>query len=124
MSSFTGGGASGWTGPELNPGDSDLPRGRPTRESNCYALGMVIYEVLSGQAPFARYNAFTTLRKILEGGFPDRPEGMQGGWFTDDVWELLVTSTGERPGLDAVLRCLQDAPLVPPPEMENMETRE
>jgi len=131
LSSYTGGGASGWMSPELlNPDESDPSRGRSTRESNCYALGMVIYEVLSGQTPFAQYSAFTTLRKVLGGGRPDRPEGVQGRWFTDDVWKMLEhcwqRQPNTRPGLDAVLRCLQDAAQrwVPPPDTEANEERE
>ena len=48
------GGTIGWMSPELlDPGRFNLTEGRRTKESDCYALGMVIYEVLSGQAPFA-----------------------------------------------------------------------
>ena len=83
---------------------------------------MVIYEVLSGQAPFAQYSALTTLQMVLKGGLPDRPQGMQGRWFTDDVWEMLVRcwqrQPSDRPGLDAVLLCLQNAALVPPLDIE------
>jgi hypothetical protein len=39
------GGTYGWMSPELlDPPQFDSD-GRPTRESDCYALGMVIYEV-------------------------------------------------------------------------------
>jgi len=47
--SFTSGGTRRWMSPELMdperfgiPGSED---NRPTRQSDCYALGMVIYEV-------------------------------------------------------------------------------
>lgn len=97
----------------LNPDESDPSGGRSTRESNCYALGMVIYEVLSGQTPFAQYSTVVTLQKVLGGERPDRPQGAQGRWFTDGVWRVLVQcwqrQPNARPGLDAVLRCLQNA---------------
>ena len=49
------GGTPQWMSPELlDPGKFGLKDGCPTKESDCYALGMVIYEVLSGQAPFPR----------------------------------------------------------------------
>ena len=34
-----------WTSPELLDPPRFASDGRPTRESDCYALGMVIYEV-------------------------------------------------------------------------------
>ena len=49
--SFTPGGTTRWMSPELlypeKFGGSD---GRPTKQSDCYALGMVVYEVLTGVA--------------------------------------------------------------------------
>ena len=47
--SFTGGGTRRWMSPELlDPERFGVPESegdRPTRQSDCYALGMVIYEV-------------------------------------------------------------------------------
>ena len=44
--SFTHGGTIRWTSPELlDPERFGLEGDRPTRESDCYAFGMVIYEV-------------------------------------------------------------------------------
>jgi len=47
--SFTGGGTRRWMNPELlHPEWFGIPESednRPTRQSDCYALGMVIYEV-------------------------------------------------------------------------------
>ena len=49
LMSFTGGGTRRWMSPELmDPerfGMPELEDNRPTRQSDCYALGMVIYEV-------------------------------------------------------------------------------
>ena len=54
LSSCIQGGTIQWMSPELlDPERFDLKETRPTKESDCYALGMVIYEVLSGQTPFA-----------------------------------------------------------------------
>lgn len=40
------GGTNRWMSPELfDPREFGLPRVRPAKESDCYALGMVIYEV-------------------------------------------------------------------------------
>ena len=84
---------------------------RPTKESDCYALGMVIYEVLSGQAPFTPYRSPTVIQKVTRGERPARPEGMEGAWFTDDLWEVLeqcwVPQPGSRPSVEAVLEHLE-----------------
>ena len=49
LMSFTGGGTRRWMSPELlHPERFKMPESennRPTRQSDCYALGMVIYEV-------------------------------------------------------------------------------
>ena len=53
--SSEGSGTLRWMSPELlDPERFSSKNARPTRESDCYALGMVILEVLTGQAPFPR----------------------------------------------------------------------
>jgi hypothetical protein len=93
----------------LDPGSFSLDNSNPTRESDCYALGMVIYEVLSGRAPFAPSTA--PVLKILRGERPSRPQDARGVWFTDGIWGLLELcwkpQPGDRPSLKTVLQCLQ-----------------
>ena len=113
VSSYTGSGTVRWMSPEtLSPDEFGLTTARPTRESDCYALGMVIYEVLSGRIPFSRYNEFTVVRKVLEGERPDKPEGARGGRFPGGSWEMLECcwehQPKDRPRLDDVLFCLRD----------------
>ena len=54
LMSFTSGGTRRWMSPELlDPERFGIPESegdRPTRQSDCYALGMVIYEVGVGWA--------------------------------------------------------------------------
>src|SRR5579872_6828289 len=51
--SFVGGGSYRWMSPELfDPDKFGLKNCHPTKNSDRYAFGMVIYEVLSGQPPF------------------------------------------------------------------------
>jgi serine/threonine protein kinase len=66
-----------------------LKKSRPTKESDSYALGMMIYEVLSGQTPFAPYSAPVIIRKVLNGERPERPQGSGGKLFTDSIWRVV-----------------------------------
>ena len=46
LMSFAGGGTTRWMSPELlDPDRFGAGDGRPTKQSDCYALGMVVYEV-------------------------------------------------------------------------------
>ena len=86
--------------------------GRQTERSDCYALGMVVYEVLSGQVPFSRHHNYTAVAKVLKGERPARPRGT-GGWFMDDIWSMLERcwrpSPGDRPIIGDVFRRLEKA---------------
>ncbi|KAF9643686.1 kinase-like protein [Thelephora ganbajun] len=80
------GGTLPWMSPELlDPESFGLTERRPTRESDCYALGTVIYEILSGQVPFATYSSFGILTKIVRGERPARPQGEGGKLVTDGI---------------------------------------
>jgi serine/threonine protein kinase len=77
-------------GPELFCTDeSDLKGARPTKQSDCYAFGMVIYEVLSGQVPFSSSYSCVVMRKVIDGERPGRPHGPEGAQFTDHLWQTL-----------------------------------
>ena len=110
LSTCEEGGAIPWMSPELlDPESFGLKKGRPTIESDCYALGMVIYEVLSRQAPFAPARA--PILRILRGNRPVRPRGVQGASFTDGIWGMLELCWKPQPSerIDAktALLCLE-----------------
>ena len=110
---LTQGGTVQWMGPELfNPEKFDLKDSRPTKHSDCYALGMVIYKVLSGRAPFHRYGAYAVVAKVSGGERPGRPQGAKGEWFTDSVWGVLercwTPKPDDRPRIEDVLMCLEE----------------
>jgi hypothetical protein len=73
----------------LDPDTFGLKRSRPTKEADCYALGMVIYEVLSGHTPFASSRGPVVIRKVLGGERPERPQGSDGMLFTDSIWRMV-----------------------------------
>ena len=110
LTSSTHGGTTQWTSPELL--DLDLKDHRRTVHSDCYALGMVIYEVLSERRPFYLWSDnMIIVLKILRGDRPERPEGAEGWWFTDDIWEVLrccwMPQPGDRPSIKEILQCLE-----------------
>ena len=99
ISSWTEGGTIRWMSPELlNPESFGLTKSRPTKESDSYALGMVIYEVLSGRVPFDTYKGVVVILKIMGGERPGRPEGEGGALFTDDIWRMLELCWKPQPG--------------------------
>jgi len=90
IASLTAGGKIPWMSPELlHPEKFGLEESHLTKESDCYALGMVIYEVLSGQTPFSRWRDPGIVYVVLGGERPKRPEGDEGKLFTDGIWEVL-----------------------------------
>ena len=92
------GGATPWTAPELlDPEKFALKESRPTDASDCYALGMVIYEVLSGQKPFASWEGPVVIQQVLDGKRPGRPRGDEGKLFTDGIWKVLELCWKHRP---------------------------
>ena len=108
------GGTYRWMSPELfNPRAFDPTLLHPTKNSDCYALGMVIYEVLSDKVPFEGHSKFSVCMKVLADERPKRPEGEAGKLFTDDVWGIVERCWGRNPGNRAsareVLVCLGGA---------------
>jgi len=109
---FTQVGTHRWMSPELfDPENFGLEDSRPTEHSDCYALGMLIYEVLSGQVPLSQYHGYAVVVRILKGERPDRPA--DGRWFTNEVWGILEgcwkPTPGDRPRIKDVLECLNNA---------------
>lgn len=116
LSSCIEGGSTPWMSPELlNPESFGLEKSYPTKESDCYALGMVVYEVLSGHHPFFPHGGPMVMMKVLNGERPRKPEGDEGNLFTNDIWEMLEHCWKHQPhsriSVKAVLYSLEGFPL-------------
>ena len=111
---YVEGGTIRWMSPELlSPGSFGLQGSRPTKETDCYALGMVIYEVLSGRPPFAQHDDSVVILKVMGGERPNRPRGIRATWFTGGLWGMLERcwrpQPHDRPSLKTILQCLEGA---------------
>ena len=107
--------------PELiAPQRFGLKSSRPTKSSDCYALGMVIYETISGNLPFYEDTDLTVFVKVLEGERPPR-----GANFRKDLWRTLELcwepQPDNRPTLEDVFRCLVFSIVSEPPFLEEDE---
>ena len=87
----------------------------PTKPSDCYVLGMVIYETISGHRTFHKYVDLIVLLKILEGKRSSRGSGL-----VDSSWKILewcwIPQPTARPSTEHVLQYLEQVlrPLDPP----------
>jgi len=106
-SSYTQGGTVRWMSPELiDPENFGFEKFRPTKYSDGYALGMVIYETISGHLPFHQHTDWTVVKKVTTGKRPPREVG-----FTDCLWKMLelcwAPQPKDRPSIETVLQCLK-----------------
>jgi len=90
----------------LYPGMFGLDDSRPTKQSDCYALGMVIYEVLCGEVPYWDHKG-NPIQAILDGVRPSKPDTATMLGFTDGLWWVTgccwLDDRGERPDVKTVL---------------------
>ena len=105
-SSHGQGGTIRWKSPELiAPENFGLNKSRLTKSSDCYALGAVIYETVSGNLPFYECAEIAVPFKILRGEHPSRSPA-----FPEDLWKMMKScwafQPDDRPSIADVLRCL------------------
>ena len=66
-----------------------LTKGKPSKEADIYALGMTIYQVLTGKLPFPQRRKARVMYVVMLGGRPAKPENAEEIGMTDVVWGLL-----------------------------------
>ena len=107
--------------PELiAPQRFEFKNSRPTKSSDCYALGMVIYETISGNLPFHEDTDLAIVVKVLEGARP--PRGVR---FGESLWKVLeqcwMSQPDDRPSIEDVLQCLEMVPNSPDPPFPEVD---
>ena len=107
---ITAGGTPIYMAPELLvPAKFGSASSRPTKPADIYALGMVIFEVLSGCQPFyeRKWDIFEVIYHVVGGERPAKPDNAEQVGFGDGVWELVeacwVEELTTRPTIDRVL---------------------
>ena len=125
---FTPGGTVRWMSPELiDPVQFGVKGNRPTKMSDCYAFGMVIYEVgvsvgglvlqvlkcaqvLCGHNPYHGMRKLEIMPAILEGVRPEKPKNAMDLGFTEALWETVekcwAGDRSARPDVKEILSCL------------------
>ena len=117
-------GTTRWMSPELLDTIRFGSDGLPSRESDCYALGMTIYEVsgfsrsgtlslihlqvLGGLPPFHHLRSPVVACAILGGARPRMPANALSLGFTDTLWGLLQSCWSERVAARPTARRLLD----------------
>ena len=117
----------------LHPEHFGITDGRPTKQSDCYAFAMVIYEVrtsrivptvamtqpmhcqvLCGKAPYPEIRSELELvPAVLKGVRPEKPEKLEDFGFTMGLWEVVkrcwLVDAWKRPDVKGVLFQLNHA---------------
>ena len=66
-----------------------LEKGVPSKEADIYALGMTVYQVLTGQWPFYPKREAEVVLAVISGKRPPKPENAEEIGMTEVVWELM-----------------------------------
>jgi len=73
----------------LFPADFGLDKGVPSKEADIYALGMTVYQVLTGKWPFFPRREEEVMLAVTSGKRPPKPKNAEGIGMTGVVWDLL-----------------------------------
>ena len=92
----------------LHPAKFGLEKGVPSKEGDVYALGMTVYQVLTGQFPFHPKRGFEAIQAVIDGERPPKPKNAEEIGMTEAMWELMTEcwkeDRAERPVMPEILR--------------------
>ena len=105
-------GTASFMAPELlSPTEFGLDKGVPSKEADVYALGMTVYQVLTGKLPFFPRREESVVLAVMSGERPPRPENAEEIGMTVIVWDLLIQCWKEdrtaRPTIGQILEKFQ-----------------
>jgi len=91
----------------LLPDKFHLKKGVPSPEADIYALGMTVYQVLTGKWPFFPRREAEVVHAVVSGERPPKPENAEEIGITEVLWDLLRACWREdrttRPAIAEVL---------------------
>ena len=96
MNSF--GGTTPYMAPELiHPFKFGLKCSQLSKEGDIYAIGMVVYEIVTGVRPFGleNFREQQMVYAVLDGMRPEKPENAEAIGFGRGVWDLVERCWGE-----------------------------
>ena len=107
--SSEGQGTASFMAPELLlPEKFGLDKGVPSKEADVYALGMTVYQVLTGRWPYYPRREAEVTCAVIFGERPPKPENAERIGMTEAVWNLLKECWSEdrtvRPTITEVLK--------------------
>jgi len=83
-------GTTPFMAPELIlPNKVGLDKGVPSKEADVYALGMTVYQVLTGKWPFFPRREVEVALAVVSGERPSKPENAEEIGITEVLWDLL-----------------------------------
>ena len=101
-------GTASFMAPELLvPRNFGLEKGVPSKEADIYALGMTVYQVLTGNWPFFPKRETEIVHAVMSGERPPKPENAEEIGMAEVMWGLLEDSwrqdRKERPEISTIL---------------------
>ena len=92
----------------LFPPKFGLDKGVPSKEADVYALGMTVYQVLTGKWPFYSRREAEVMHTVVSGERPPKPSNAEEIGMSEVVWDLLRECWREdrmtRPTIAEILR--------------------
>jgi len=89
-----------------------LDKAAPSKEADVYALGMTVYQVLTGKWPFHPRREMEIIHVVISGERPSKPENAEEIGMTDVIWDLLGECWREdrtkRPTISEILDRFRD----------------
>ncbi|KAG8726863.1 hypothetical protein FRC11_014328, partial [Ceratobasidium sp. 423] len=86
-------GSARWVAPELLSEEASK-----TKQSDVYALGMTMLEIITGNVPYPRCRwEFQVLSKVMQGGLPTRPSDLGDDEHGNQMWDLLMNCWNKNP---------------------------
>jgi len=74
----------------LLPRNFGLDKEAPSKEADVYALGMTVYQVLTGRCPFFPRRMGEVVLAVISGERPPKPYNAEEIGMTMVVWDLLI----------------------------------